>query len=84
MGALMGAGVGDWILVWITLGLAMVVTTGVVAARVQVTGRKTGSAPTQSAELSAVRQAMDALRQRYASGEISREEYLQGKVELED
>ena len=26
----------------------------------------------------------DTLRMRYASGEISREEYLQGKVELED
>jgi uncharacterized membrane protein len=32
----------------------------------------------------AVREAQDALRLRYANGEISREEYLQGKVELED
>ena len=32
----------------------------------------------------ALRDAKDALRLRYANGEISREEYLQGKVELED
>jgi len=32
----------------------------------------------------AVREAKDALRLRYANGEISREAYLQGKVELED
>jgi putative membrane protein len=37
--------------------------------------------PTQSP---GVREAKDALRLRYANGEISREDYLQGKVELED
>jgi len=37
--------------------------------------------PTESP---AVREAKDALRLRYANGEISREDYLQGKVELED
>jgi len=31
-----------------------------------------------------VREAKDAWRLRYANGEISREDYLQGKVELED
>jgi len=36
------------------------------------------------AEPPAVQQARDALRLRYANGEISREDYLQGKVELED
>ncbi len=35
-------------------------------------------------EPSAAQQATDALRLRYAKGEISREEYLQGKAELED
>jgi len=84
MGAMMGAGVGDWILVWIFLGLVMVVTTGVVAVRVQGTGRKTGSVPVQPAESPAARKARDALLQRYANGEISREAYLQGKVDLED
>jgi uncharacterized membrane protein len=31
-----------------------------------------------------LQEARDALRLRYANGEISREDYLQGKVELED
>jgi hypothetical protein len=31
-----------------------------------------------------VREARDALRLRYANGEIDREQYLQGKVDLED
>jgi uncharacterized membrane protein len=31
-----------------------------------------------------VQEAKDALRLRYANGQISRDEYLQGKVELED
>ena len=31
-----------------------------------------------------LREAKDALRLRYANGEISRGDYLQGKVELED
>jgi uncharacterized membrane protein len=31
-----------------------------------------------------VREAKDALKMRYATGEIDREAYLQGKVELED
>jgi hypothetical protein len=35
-------------------------------------------------ESPAAREAKDALRLRYANGEISREDYLQGKVELED
>jgi hypothetical protein len=35
-------------------------------------------------DLHAARKAKDALKLRYAHGEISREEYLQGKVELED
>ena len=35
-------------------------------------------------QLAAVREARDALKMRYARGEIGREEYLQGKVELED
>ena len=31
-----------------------------------------------------MQEAKDALKMRYARGEIGREEYLQGKVELED
>ena len=48
------------------------------------TGR--GAAPPRipPAESAAVREAKGALRLRYANGEISREDSLQGKVELED
>jgi uncharacterized membrane protein len=41
-------------------------------------------AQVRSGDSPAVREAQDTLRPRYANGEISREEYLQGKVELED
>lgn len=84
MGDMMGAGLGGWILLWIFLGIAMVVAAGVAAARVQGTGRTTGQPPFPSAEPTAVRKARDALRHRYANGEISREEYLHDKIELED
>lgn len=85
MGGMMGSpGMGAWILLWIFLGLALAVTAGVVVAR--VLGTRHGPDPSQfrSAESPAVREAKDALRRRYANGEISREEYLQGKVEIED
>jgi putative membrane protein len=83
MGDMMGAGIGNWILWWIFLGIAMVVAIGVVAARAPGTGRKTGQPLVPSAEPPAVQEAKDALRHRYAHGEISRQEYLHGKVELE-
>jgi uncharacterized membrane protein len=41
-------------------------------------------AQVRSGDSPAVREAQDTLRLGYANGEISREEYLQGKVELED
>jgi uncharacterized membrane protein len=53
-------------------------------ARVLAAGRKAGPPQLPPAESPAVREAKDALRLRYANGEISREDYLQGKVELED
>jgi putative membrane protein len=79
-----GAGMGAWILLWILVGLAVVVTGGVLVAR--ALGTQRGPEPPQlpPAESPAVREAKDTLRLRYAHGEISREEYLQGKVELED
>jgi len=75
---------GAWILLWILLALALGVTAGILIAR-GLRARR-GAAPPQipPAESPAVREAKDALRLRYANGEISREDYLQGKVELED
>ena len=84
MSGLMGAGMGAWVLLWIFLGLAVTVAAGVVVARALGTRRGPGPPPLPSPESLVVRQAKDALRLRYANGEIDREEYLQGKVELED
>ncbi len=80
----MGAMMGGWILLWILLGLAVAVTAGVVVTLILASGRKADPAPLPPAESPAVREAKDALKLRYANGEISREDYLQGKVELED
>jgi len=57
---------------------------GVVVARALGTRRGPEPPPLPPPGSPAVRQAKDALRLRYANGEIDREEYLQGKVELED
>lgn len=84
MGAMMGSTAGAWMVLWILLGLAVAVTIGVVVARALGVGPKTGPAPIPPAESPAMREARDALRLRYANGEISREDYLQGRVELED
>ncbi len=77
-------GIGAWMILWIILGLAVVVTAGVVVARALGAGRKHEPPQVPPAESPAVREAKDTLKMRYARGEIDREEYLQGKVELED
>ncbi len=71
------------ILVWCLLGLA-VVTSAVVAAKVLSNRHQAGPGQVPAAESPRIREAQDALRLRYARGEISREDYLQGKVELQD
>ncbi len=77
-------GMGAWIVVWVVLGLALAVTGGILVAHVLGARRRADPPQLRQAESPAVREAKDALRLRYANGEISREEYLQGKVELED
>jgi putative membrane protein len=86
MGGMMGTSgtVGAWIILWILLALAVGVTGGFLIARGLHTRRGAEPPLTPPTESPAAREAKDALRLRYASGEISREDYPQGKVELED
>ena len=84
MGGMMGStNMWAWILLWIFLGLAVAVIAGVVVARA-LPWHKADQPQISPPEPPAAQEARDALRLRYANGEISREEYLQGKVELED
>jgi len=75
---------GAWILLWILLALGAGVMGGFLVAHGLHTRRGAARPQMPPAESAAVREAKDALRLRYANGEISREDYLQGKVELED
>jgi uncharacterized membrane protein len=75
---------GGWILLWTLLVLALAVAGGIVAARALTTRHGVEPPQIPAGDSPAVREAKDALRLRYAHGEISRKEYLQGKVELED
>ena len=85
MGGMMGgAGMGAWLLLWIFLALALAVTGGVLVARALGPRHQSPPPLVTALDSPAVREAKDTLKMRYARGEISREEYLQGKVELED
>jgi putative membrane protein len=86
MGSMMsGGGIGAaWMLLWILLGLAVLAAGGVPVARALAARRHPRPLQISPGDSPAVRRAKDALKLRYAHGEISREEYLQGKVELED
>ena len=89
MGGMMGTtGVpGTWVTLWIVLGVALItlaVAVGISARRAlshryREAGREIPDTPPAG-----VQEAQATLRLRYARGEITREEYLQGKVELED
>jgi uncharacterized membrane protein len=83
MGGMMGSP-GSWALLWGLLALVLVAAGGSLASWA-LTARRNAEPPRIRADgPPAVRDAKDALRLRYANGEITREEYLQGKVELED
>ena len=86
MGGMMDASgvVSAWVVLWIVLALAVGAAGGFLTARSLHPRRNAAPPHIPTAESPAVREAKDALRLRYANGEISREAYLQGKVELED
>jgi uncharacterized membrane protein len=85
MGGMMGGGgMGAWLILWIVLALTVAAAGGVMIARALSTRGEHEPSAIPQADSSAVRKAKDTLKLRYAHGEISREEYLQGKVELED
>jgi putative membrane protein len=86
MGGMMGTTgtSGAWIVLWIVLGVALLVTGGVVATRVLTAHRHAAPPPIHAEEPPGLQEARAALRMRYANGDIGREDYLQGKVELED
>jgi uncharacterized membrane protein len=86
MGGMMGSAgaTSAWVLLWSLLGLALAVTAGILAVRALRAGHGAAQSQVGAGDSAAVQEARDVLRLRYASGEISREDYLQGKVELED
>ena len=85
MGGMMsGGGMGAWLILWIVLGLAVAVAGGAVIVHALSTRHEHEPSAIPPTDSSAVREAKDTLKLRYAHGEISREGYLQGKVELED
>jgi hypothetical protein len=84
MGGMMGAP-GNWALLWWgLLALVLVMAGGGLTAWALASRHNAKPPRIRAGGSPAVREAKDALRLRYANGGISREEYLQGKVELED
>ena len=84
MGGGMMTATGSWMLVWILLGVVLAVAGGVWAALTLGSRHRDSPPQSRAAKPGGAQEAQDALRLRYARGEISREDYLQGKVELED
>ena len=62
----------------------MVVTPGILAVRALRARHLATESEADGSDSAAVRRAKDVLRLRYASSEVNREDYLQGKIELED
>jgi putative membrane protein len=84
MGGMMSGGLDmwPWVALLIFLGCVVAVSAGIANART-VGWHKAEQPQITPPESTGTQRAWDALRLRYAKGEISREEYLQGKVELE-
>jgi putative membrane protein len=85
MGGMMGGAMGAWVIVWGLLSLAVLglaVAGGIWAVR-SLAGRETGRQASGAIPPPDVAEAQAVLRRRYAAGEITREDYLQAKVELE-
>src|ERR1017187_8716881 len=84
MGGMMGTTgtSGAWIVLWIVLGVALLVTGGVVATRVLTAHRHAAPPPIHAEEPPGLQEARAALRMRYANGDIAREDYLQGTRQL--
>jgi uncharacterized membrane protein len=80
---MMGA-MGGWVLLWTLLVVVLVAAGGILALWVLAARHSAEPPEIRAGDSPAAREAKDALRLRYANGEISREEYLQGNVELED
>jgi putative membrane protein len=85
MDGMMSGMTGAWMIGWGLLSLAVValaVAGGIWAART-LAGRQTGRQASGAIPPPDVAEAQAVLRRRYAAGEITREDYLQAKVELE-
>lgn len=74
-----------WVLItlWSLLGLVLAVTSEAVMAKVLRSRHRAGSRQIRADGLPGLHEAQDALWLRDACGEISREDYLQGKAELQ-
>jgi putative membrane protein len=85
MGGMMTSGTAYvWAIVLILAVMALTAASGVVVARVLRARDVSRRQVRDASESRAADGAQEALRMRYASGEISREDYLQAKIELED
>jgi putative membrane protein len=78
-------GMGAWMALWGVLGLAVValIIGGAVWVARALSRRDSRPAVPPGGQPPGLEVAHAELRRRYAAGEISREDYLQGKVDLE-
>ena len=81
MGGMMTIAMAGWTLLSLAL-LALAVAGGIWATR-QLSRRRQVPPVSQAGPPPGLAEAQAELRRRYAAGEIGREEYLQGKVDLE-